>query len=209
MNNILSEMQLRPRGVYHHVPLSYTEVTTTEYFALPGAWLSPAIDFDIGGKPTLEDLNTFDVGLGCGRVHLVDNHEPLPIGCVNTHDAYLSGERLDKFEILGYKHVEFNNPHECYVKAYNPVLFAGEKGMLIAGGIGTLQVPNRVPFVTTLPLELPEIAGWQFDTIVRCWLFVPHHYRPFVEWQTSVLHRANWYPFILPVSHETLVTLGD
>ena len=205
MNNILSEMQLRPRGVYCHVSLSHTEVTTTESFTLPGAWLCPAVDFDIGGEPTIQDLETFYVAAGQGRVHLLDKHEPLTVGCVNTHDTYLSGKRLDEFELLGYKHVEFNNPHACYVKAYNPVLFAGTRGMLIAGGIGTLHVPDKVPFATTLPLELASVAGWQFDTIARCWLFVPHHYRPYVEWQTSVLHRATWQPFILPVSHETLV----
>ncbi len=208
MLNILSEMQLRPRGVYCHVPLVGAEVETTQYFALTGAWLCPAIDFTIGGKPTLDDMNTFDVGSGDGRVHLLDKHEPLPNNCVNTHDVYLCGKSLDTFGLLGYKHIEFNKPHACYVKAYNPVLFAGTKGMLIAGGIGILHVSNRVPFATTLPLELPEIAGWNFDTIARCWLFVPHHYRPYVEWQTSVLHRANWQPFILPVSHETLIIGG-
>jgi len=169
----------KPQGLYCDVPLSYTMHKTTEFYSLSGAWLAPVVEFQVSGQYTAQDLATFDVWNGEGSVNLVWQSQldkyatPLPSNMINSQEVYIRGNALDNFELSGYGHVEFGKPRQSWTRSYNPVVTPGTIGMLIPGGIGTLRHYKYTSFVTCLPLELPRLAGWEFDTMARCWLFVP------------------------------------
>lgn len=183
-------------------------------YTLAGNWLVPAVNFTISGMLSVEQSQELGIwggegrrDLGASELQKYGETLPVPANMIATDSHYATWWHNVDYTLDDYPDVAIKNARTVLHIAKNPVLPVGAAGLLFAGAMVAVKTMHYETFLTVWPLAMAEQKrrGVSADIISRLWLFMPQCYKKHEPFNDDTLLAASFAPYILPVSHETMI----